>query len=138
MIKKLSFLLLTISFLLFIISITVFYVNTKPLDKYEFLASVNVTSDRMGFDVNGSALTFGNVIKGGSSTRNLVLDNGYDFPIVLNIKASGEIKKFLVFEEDLKVEKQGSIDIPFTVMLPENSALGYYGGNIIVEIRRYG
>ncbi len=109
------------------------YSNFSYLDKKTFEASLEV-SDTTGFDLNDTALTFGNLIPGSKSTRNIIIENNYGFPIYLTIKARGEIAEFLDFERIVEVEKNETKKIGFTASISQNAS-GTYTGEVIVTIK---
>ena len=106
-----------------------------PLDKKFFLASVEV-SDRGGFDLNKSALTFGKITPGGSSSRQVELKNNYDFPIKVEIWAEGDIKEFLEFEEVVSLDVGEEKKISFSASALSDEEFKKYSGNVVVLIRK--
>ena len=134
--KRLAYVLFVISLVIFLFSIISFFVYNKALDSYDFYTNVNVTLERGGFDLNNTALTFGMVALKGSSTRDLVLNNSYSFPVIISLEAEGEIEQFLSFQKFTIVEPNEEISIPISIIIPGNTVLGMYEGNIKAEIKR--
>tara|TARA_Y100000310_G_C20632104_1_gene789198 strand:+ start:1162 stop:1572 length:411 start_codon:yes stop_codon:yes gene_type:complete len=130
--KKVSYVLLGFSFLILVFSLTGFVLREKPIQRDLLYASVNV-SDRLGFDVNGTALTFGEVIVRGSSVRNVIYNNNYDFPILAKISVEGDIGQMLDFEETVRIESGEEKKIPFFVSTGDYE-MGYYSGDVEFEI----
>jgi len=130
--KRLSYFIFAFSFLLFLISLFGFFLS-KPIMTKTFYTSANV-SDNIGFDLNSNALTFGHIKKPGSSTRNIVLDNHYSFPIVAVIKAEGDIEPLLHFDNIVSVEEGESKKISFSVIASEDMEEGFYSGNVRFEL----
>jgi hypothetical protein len=123
---KLACIVLGFSAFLFVISVLL--VQEKPLETMVLFTEVNVT-DRVGFDVNGTALLFGNIPEHGSSSRKVRLDNGYSFPIYTKISVEGGIGEMLVYEKLVKFEKGESKAIGFSVY-GNNVSQGVYSGNV--------
>jgi len=104
------------------------------LESREFYASVNVTLDRGGFDLNKSALTFGKIILGGSATRNIIFENKYNFAVYAKISASGDITKLLSFN-DVETIRMGEIKkISFSVSTNNETMPGFYEGKVKLDI----
>jgi hypothetical protein len=68
-----------------------FYYSFYPVKMSSFFANAAVTQNTAGFDVNSSALTFGSVAIGGTSTRSISINNSYPFPVKVKVKAQGTI-----------------------------------------------
>jgi hypothetical protein len=127
--KKILILAFFISFIVFLMSLSVFYYSFYPVKMSSFFANAAVTQNTAGFDVNSSALTFGSVAIGGTSTRSISINNSYPFPVKVKVKAQGTISDKISYTpliiEPNKVE---SLKITFS----SNSSLdiGNYEGNI--------
>ena len=105
----------------------------KPIQTQTFYASVNV-SDKGGFDLNSSALTFGEIERQGSSMRIINFQNGYNFPVVAMISADGNIKPLLSFEEAVEIGKGEARAISFSVAASPEADKSFYSGNITFEV----
>jgi len=130
--KKVAFIILLLAFLIFSVSLISYFYG--DLETREFYTSVNIT-DSLGFDVNGSALTFGNIPFLGSSTRSFNFENNYDFPVLVKINVDGEISPFLSFEDNIRVESGKSEKIIFAVS-SNGAERKFYEGIINFRIRR--
>ena len=97
-------------------------------------ASVNITMNNIGFDLNSSALTFGKIIPYGDSTRNVIFQNNYEFPIIVEIESEGEIKKLISFEKEFNFEINETKKIPF--FIKAESTENFYEGIIKFKIIR--
>ena len=91
-IKLVTLLIFGLAFFIFSVSIVSYFFGN--LDIIYFNTSVNI-SDSLGFDVNSSALTFGNVLNIGNSRRNVIFRNTYDFPVLVTIFSEGNISQIL-------------------------------------------
>jgi len=127
--KKIAYGILIFSVLVFLLSVIVFSSGVKNLEVQTFFASVNVT-DSAGFDLNGSALTFGNVAVPGRTVRNIVFSNEYDFPVIAKISSEGKISEILIFEDRVRVEKGEVKKIPFTAIADLDITEGLYSGEV--------
>lgn len=132
--KRENFLAILIAALVIAIQLAIFVSSRIPLQSEDFYASANVTYNQGGFDLNKSALTFGNLVIGGSSTREIVFENNYPFPVLAKISASGEIADFLIFENEARVPEGGSRNISFTFYSPPGSSVGFYSGSVNLKI----
>ena len=47
-----------------------------------------------GFDLNKTVLSFGTITNGTSSSRNITINNNYDFPVRFEFDVQGNISKF--------------------------------------------
>ncbi len=103
------------------------------LQKWSIYASVNVT-DRGGFDLNGTALTFGKIELLGSSTRYVNFTNGYNFPVFVKISANGNIAPLLSYE-NLAYVKEGEIEkIGISAVAKNDTRLGFYEGYVNFKV----
>jgi hypothetical protein len=131
--------LLAASILILIFSVVIFLIvlkmNSFSLERREIPISLEV-SDRVGFDVNSSALTFGKITPGGSSTRNLILENNYGFPIKLKIEIEGNVLKFLSFEKVVFIDSRETKKIIFSAVIPGDEKFGKYSGKVIITIKK--
>ena len=133
--KKLAFTLFTFAVFIFLLSLVGFFVREKPLQKEVFYVSVNV-SDKIGFDLNDSALTFGNVIKGSSARRSIVFSNDYSFPVSVEVSVQGEIEEIISSDKVIFFEAGEVENIPFVVTPNENMPDGFYSGNVTLTIKQ--
>ena len=132
--KYLGFLFLLAVFL-FLFSLIMFLSGFSNLQTQIFYASVNVTIGRIGFDVNGTALTFGNVARPGSSTRSIIFENGYSSSVLVVIDSNGSIKPILDFDKFVKIGEGETKKIPFTVVVSPEVEEGFYEGFVRFRIK---
>ena len=133
--EKLIFILIAILILAFILNIYLFISLSRIIETREFYASI-IVSDKIGFDLNLTALTFGSILKGGSATRGISIENNFGFPIEVEIYGKGDIKKFIIPIKD-KIEKDEKKSIKIVAFVPEDTEFGKYEGSIKVDLRRY-
>ncbi len=133
--KKDIYLIILILVLIILLFLNLFfYFNYELVDTSEFYANVYV-SETAGFDLNTSSLTFGNVLRGGSSERTVSFYNDYGFDIVIDACGKGEIKKFIRCSEK-KILKGENEKIKIIVSVPDNASLGFYEGSVVFDIRK--
>lgn len=133
--KKVSYVLFLFSFFVFIVSLAGLFFNSRPIQMERIYTSVNVTSDFLGFDLNGTALTFGRVLKGGNSVRNINFQNGYPFPVVVKTKVDGEMTNLLNFDGKVKVGEGESRKLSFNLNL-DDADEGLYDGFVEIVVVR--
>lgn len=133
--RKNSFIVFLLVLSLFIFLI-VFYINSKiVLEKKEIPAKLTV-GNKSGFDTNATALTFGIVRPGSTSSRKIDISNDYTFPVRFEFSATGNIKDFLVFEKTVFLEPGEKKTISISTIDPEGQEEGKYSGEVIVLIKR--
>jgi hypothetical protein len=132
--RKIASILFLFSFLLLLVSIFVFIFSSQPIEKKSIYTSVNLTVGSAGFDLNGSALTFGNIALGGSGSRDLLVENNRDFPILVVSKVRGDIEDLLVFKKKTRIEPWESASIGVTALADKNIKTGFYSGEFEFEI----
>jgi hypothetical protein len=130
--KKLSTLLLGISFILLIVSVIGLILNKEVIQKEKFYADINVT-DKLGLDVNGSALKFGNIIKGGNAIRRVSIDNNYEYPVIVHIEAEGNIAPLLSYDNNFIIKSGESKSVGINAY---GLDYGDYVGNVSIELLR--
>lgn len=133
--KRTAIVLFIISLIILLLSIGGFFLNNKPVESIRLYASVNVT-DSAGFDLNSSALSFGNIVLGGSSIRNVIFENKHDFPVNVAISVEGDIKELLSYESPVIVESRETKKIPFSVVSSLSSERRDYSGSVIFQVFR--
>lgn len=127
--RAVAFLLIIVSIFIFLASIYFSFFENNEIHEDSLFASVNVTS-KAGFDLNNSALIFGNIQKPGSSTRRILLENKYDFPIVTLISAEGDIADLLDYEKIVRLNKGEKKFLSFSAIATQDIDEGLYLGNI--------
>ena len=133
--KNILFLALFISFIVFLMSLSLFFYYTLPVKVYSFQASVRVTEDLGGFDLNSSALTFGSIAFGGSSTRSILVYNPYSFPVRVEPIIKGNIGQIIAYSSMI-VQPNNSSSFQLSVFAGPNVSLGNYTGNVFIRLLR--
>lgn len=131
--------ILTILIILLVLVIIFFSVfifsKLNFVEKNSIFVSANLT-DKVGFDVNSTALTFGNVVVETYASRKITLDNNLDSDVLVTINSRGDISEYLSASENELVLISGEEKmIEFYVYFPEGSKYGNYEGVIEIESR---
>ena len=113
----------------------IFMPKAPVLETKEIYASLGI-SETTGVDVNNTALTFGNIMPGSSASRNLIFTNQHGFPVRLEIKAEGDISRFLSFESRVYVKQNETKHIGINAIAPAGEKHAGYSGKIIVKIKK--
>jgi hypothetical protein len=133
--KKEKKIMLVASIVMFVIMAGIFALTLMHywsywfgLEKWNLYTYVNVTSDRGGFDLNNTALTFGKIPLGGAAKRYIEIDNTHPFPIEVEISSEGTISPMLVYNESVIIDKGVAENISFSAVSTRNTTLGFYDG----------
>ncbi|MBI2632329.1 hypothetical protein HYW75_04970 [Candidatus Pacearchaeota archaeon] len=103
------------------------YKGSLKIEKVDVLFSIG---DFGGFDLNKTALTYGTITPGGSSSRNVIIGNEYSFPIYVKVFASGVLRQFLTTEENIILEPGESRKVPLVIRASKESGFGNYSGKL--------
>jgi hypothetical protein len=95
-----------------------------------------IVGGNMGFDVNTSALKFGKIPPGGSSTRTINIENQYDFPLHGKVYASKNLAELLSAPDSFLVEPMNRTEISISINIPRDYKYGNYTGRLKIELRR--
>ena len=126
-----SVIVILISVIVLIFSITN-YLN-KPIEKREFEVKFAVESGRAGFDINGSALTFGIIPPGGGGTRKIDIENNHDFPVKVKFFVSENLAGYMEFPEEMILERGQKETISVNINMPRDAEQTNYTGIFRIE-----
>lgn len=106
------------------------------LDEKEIEMTLEI-NDKAGFAVNGSALIFGRLTPSTSSYKDIMLTNGYSFPIAAEFTFLGNISEYMVKNnpERLDVGERRNVTIS-TIVIPKNATFGNYSGSLRIIFKR--
>jgi hypothetical protein len=129
--------LLAFSGILFIILLLFIIFNSwNILEKKEIPANF-IIGERLGFDLNSSALTFGMLPPGASSSRAIEITNDFNREVFVSIYSSRSIIKFTrISENDFYLAPGETRSVSFTVYTEKNSTFGQYNGFIKIIIKK--
>lgn len=133
--KNVVILSLFISLVVLVMTISIYFYYITPISEFSYSTTAFVTEDIAGFDVNTSSITFGSVAVGGSSTRSILVNNSYSFPIKVETEIDGDISELITYESTIIGPNQIS---KFYLTFSANSyeLLGNYSGNITLRLMR--
>jgi len=131
--KYILILLALLSIVLIVFSIIFYFVN--PLE-IRVITVTYLVGETPGFDLNTSALTFGMIPPGGSSTRSIIIENDHEFPIKVDATASRNIVNLLDSHKTYYIGIDGRVKIPFTLRVPSDHKNGNFTGKVKFEIRK--
>ncbi len=106
------------------------------LEKQELDVNV-IVMNRTGLSINGTALVFGGVIPGGSSTKKINITNTHGQDVRVKIYTKGEMKESLIISENnFILEKEENKEIIFTISIPRGTEYREYNSKVIIVIQR--
>ena len=121
---------------LFVIISSVYVIQSAPLERDELQVRY-IIGNFTGIDVNGSALTFGEVMPGGSSTRTIILYNSHPFPVEARFYISDNLKGSVTLPEQVKINPGENVSLPVSVLAEPGKPFGEYTGSFSAVISRY-
>jgi len=136
--KKFYYLIISLvvaSVLIFLLSIRVSMTGNAILHEQTIFASLRI-ADYGGFDANGTALTFGTIMPGGSSTRKITFANSHSFPVIVEFSVVGDIADFMYFEPAIYLEPGEEKEIEVGAFASEDDSFGNYSGNFYISMKR--
>ncbi len=121
--------------LLSIASLVFSFINysNKPIEKREFEVKFSVEAGRAGFDINGSALTFGIIPPGGGGTRKIDIENKYDFTIKVKFLISENLADYMELPKEMFLKKGQKETVSVNVNMPRNAEQTNYTGKFRIE-----
>jgi len=106
-----------------IFSINAMFIREMPI-KIEI-------GENIGFDVNSTALTFGKIQSGSTSTRKIILTNNEEESIRVILKINGAAERFIQFEQNpVILSPQETKEIGIFATAPENAEKKEYTGEV--------
>ena len=132
--------IVTILILMVIVAASLVFIavnqKEKLLHQDKIYAVLEITN-KSGFALNDTALIFGRLTPGTSSTKNVTLTNIYDFGVNVYFSYEGTIAPYLIEEPPIYLEKGESRSVIFeTVDITENDSLGTYDGYLIIKFKK--
>jgi hypothetical protein len=109
-----------------------------PLETKEFDVLFKVSKKSIGFDLNNTLLTFGQVYPGGGAERKVVIDNQYDFPVQVDFLVSKSINGLVTSDSGFVVQPGENITVPVSLSVPEYFNETNYSGKARFELYKVG
>jgi len=122
-------LLLGVAAFLAVAATIYFYSSFYVIDSKEIGMKL-VVADFYGFDLNPKNLTFGATFPGGSTRRDIFVQDTYGQPVHVKIIPTGELAPYVGLEKrDLTLQPGERVQIQASATAPEDSKKGtiYYG-----------
>lgn len=138
--NKKNYFLAVFLFIIVIASLIFLIINAADffsvLEKKQIYAKL-IVSDKYGFDLNNTALTFGMAEPGGASSRDLIIESKYNSDVNVDIYVSGNISKFIsISKNDFVLNKGANEKINFVASVPKNTEYGVYEGYVDIVIKK--
>lgn len=135
--KRSNNFLLAVALVLFLFSLALLFYNfgNKPYESRVFRVHF-VVGDRVGFDLNKSALTFGIIPPGGTGTRNIIIENDQDFPLKCKVYISDNLVDLVYSENNFVIPPRTNRELGINIYVPQNVSYGNYTGEIKIELRK--
>ena len=131
-----SFFSLIIFFLsVLIIFFSLFLSQSLILYKKEIPTTLRI-GETPAFNLDNSTLSFGTIAPNTTASRTIKLENNYSFPIIASFSSKGNISKFLIFEEKVKLLSREEKVVTISTILPGEEDYGNYSGKILVVMKR--
>ena len=136
--KHIVIILSILSFLVLIVSSFYYFNFISDVRQVSYPASVVLSRDVNGFDINGTALTFGSIVPLGSSRRQILVTNPYPYPILVSGEVSGSIKQLFSHIPVTVIPSFNETHIPLSVSaaIDSNLSFGSYNGTVVFTLRR--
>jgi len=126
---------LVIFFIIFVTLLFLFLNLDRTLDKQVLYAQV-IVLDSYGFALNNSSLNFGMIAPGGSSSKEVIIANNFDYPIKMEFIKKGNISDILfVSENNFILNESENKTVVFSVSVSENFSLGFLDGQVTIFTR---
>jgi hypothetical protein len=119
----------------FIFFLTVFLNQSLFLEKKEILTTLKV-GEVAAFDLSNSTFSFGTITPTANSYRSIEIKNNYSFPIIAFFSSRGNISRFLVFEEKIKIPQNEGTIVNITTIFPAEKDYGEYSGKILITLKK--
>jgi hypothetical protein len=134
--KKLFLILILFFFFILTVLFFYFFYLSSIIEKREVYANV-IVSDHLGINLNDSALIFGMILPGSSSTKELTIKNNYGRDVRLEFFISGDIEKYLrSTENDFLLKKDEVKNVSFIVTIPDDSPYRVYEGKVMMIVKK--
>jgi len=123
--------------LLALFFITLFFIRWNLVEE-RVIGSSFIFGERVGFDLNSSALTFGMIKTGSTSTRTIEIKNNKNQEVYVSIYSKGEISDFLkVSDNDFSLSEGQNKTVSFSVTAKNDTEKKKYDGFVIIRVRRF-
>ena len=115
---------------------SMYIISTDNLEELKVPVILEI-SNKTSFNLESSVLNLGEISKGSSSQRDIILNNSYPYPVFANIFVKGNITDFLIFEERVELPINESKRISIGTIVIENQPFVVYTGTLFVRIGKH-
>ncbi|MBI2451578.1 hypothetical protein HYV50_00700 [Candidatus Pacearchaeota archaeon] len=122
-------------YILFLIAVIIVFFSvllwvSGPIETKEFDVRFSVKNEVGGFDLNGTALTYGIIPLGGAGVRTVIIGNYHEFPVEVKILANREIFDFIDAPEKIFLGAGEEKNVTIRIEIPEDAEEKEYNGKI--------
>ncbi|MFH1425392.1 MAG: hypothetical protein ABIG28_01515 [archaeon] len=134
--KFVTVVLFVVAIVLIVSSLIIVFksVSERPLQVVEYDVYFEVATGGIGFDVDNTLLTYGQVTPGGGGRRRVVISNDYDFLISVDVLISENLQGLFDVETGQVIESGKNKTILVDLDIPSDFPLGNYTGKIRFEM----
>jgi hypothetical protein len=125
-------LLCVIALALFLIS---FFTDASVLEKREIDVRLTI-ANQTGMKIGNESLDFGRLAYGSSAQKTLDIHNNYDFPIMVEFEAKGDIKNFLIYGRTIYFEPNERKKVGISTIVFSDQPFGNYTGKMAVMFKK--
>jgi hypothetical protein len=133
--KRTAGILLIIGALLSIGAVLSFYAIYAIYDTQVIKLDLEVWKNP-GFNVDDEKISFGKMIPQSASSREMIITNGYDKPLLVTFKIDGNISRFISTPDAFTLNSTQSKKVNVHATIPSGEAYAQYGGKLKVIFRR--
>ena len=132
--KHSRFLLFSLFFAcLILLALSFYLIQHRPFDS-RVLPVRFMIGDKVGIEINESALTFGRALPGTTLHRGVFVDNPYAFPITVRVFINQTIASYVFAPNATFILSSGArYEVPFVLAVPSNAEAGNYSGTLLFE-----
>lgn len=130
-----NLMIVLISIFAVMIALNIYIIAIKPLMEVSVPANV-VFGETIGISAANESLDFGVLPLGVSSTKKVVIENTYNFPIHVIVYVNGEIRNYVYGENHFSVEAGESYEYMVNIAVPSDGEFGKYSGNIVFVFQK--
>ena len=122
---------LLVYFVVYVLVFSMFYLHSVVFTNVVVYDSTVIVGDHIGFDLNTTALTFGMVTSGGTSSNREIIITNADLLQKVEIYGQGEIFDWIIIpESSFIIEPNTNKNISFSISVPDNVSFGEHTGKI--------
>ena len=134
--RKTSNLLIVIFLLILLLCLFLVYKDQiNPIGSKIYKVSFSVGSS-IGFDTSTGELAFGKIQPPGSSTREIIIENPYDYNLHGRIFVSDNLGELIIYPSYFLIEPKSATSLNITLAIPNNYTYGNYTGKLAIELRK--